>query len=66
MYETYTHKQAMAKLRLESVAALHNFQKKYPDAFIVVSKSAGNDRVTLYDKRALDKFIEIREFLNRR
>lgn len=65
MNETYTHKQAMAKLRLESVAAFHNLKKKYPNAFIIVSKSAASNRVTLYDKQALDKFIEIREFLNR-
>ena len=63
MNETYTHKQVMEKLRLVSVGAFHNFKKKYPNALILVHR--GKDK-TLYDKQALDKFIELREFLTQR
>ena len=65
MNETYTHKQVMEKLRLISVGPLHQFKKKYPSAFILVHQGKGKDE-TLYDKPALDKFIEIREFLIKR
>ena len=64
MNETYTHKQVMEKLKLGSVGVLHKFRKKYPDAFILVHQGKGSDE-TLYDKQALDRFVELRQFLNR-
>jgi hypothetical protein len=65
MNETYTHKQVMKKLRLVSVGAFHRFKKKYPNAFILVYQGKSKDE-TLYNKQALDKFIELREFLKER
>ena len=62
MHETYTHKQVMEKLRLVSVGVLHKFKKKYPNAFILVQEGQRKDE-TLYDKQALDKSVELREFL---
>ena len=65
MNETYSHKQEMEKLGFVSVVAFHNFRKKYPNAFILVHQGKGKEE-TLYDKQALDKFIELRELLAQR
>jgi hypothetical protein len=61
MNEYYTHKQVMDRLGLVSVAALQQLKKKYPYAFVVIRHVRG--KATLYEKQALDKFIELRKSL---
>jgi hypothetical protein len=63
MNETYTSKQAMAKLNLASRSAFYHMKRKFPHAFVVVSTESGN--ITLYDKPALDKFVSILNSLNK-
>jgi hypothetical protein len=57
MNQNYTNKQAMAKLDLTSRSAFYHMKRKFPHAFVVV-QSAESGNVTLYDKQALDKFVE--------
>ena len=64
MTETYTHQQAMVLLRLISHNAFFQLRRKYPEAFVVVSKGAGKSPVTLYDKAALDRFVAISEAIH--
>ena len=56
--ETYTNKQAMAKLDLTSRSAFYHFKRKNPHAFVVVNQGATSGDVTRYDRQALDKFLE--------
>ena len=56
--ETYTNKQAMAKLDLTSRSAFYHFKRKYPYAFVVVDPRTTSGDGTRYDKQALDKFLE--------
>ena len=58
MNQNYTNKQAMAKLDLTSRSAFYHMKRKFPEAFVVMNKSAESGNVTLYDKQALDKFVE--------
>lgn len=58
MNQNYTNKQAMAKLDLTSRSAFYHMKRKFPQAFVVVNQSTESGNVTLYDKRALDKFVE--------
>jgi hypothetical protein len=62
MSETYTNKQAMDKLGLVSIGALHQIKRKYPHAFVVI-RPGTKGIATLYEKKALDKFAEIRQAL---
>jgi hypothetical protein len=59
MNQTYTNKEAMAKLDVISRSAFYHMKRKYPHAFVVVSESTERDSVTRYDGPALDKFTEI-------
>jgi len=59
MNQNYTNKQAMAKLDLTSRSAFYHMKRKFPHAFVVVDQSTESGNVTLYDKQALDKFVEI-------
>ena len=59
MNQNYTNKQAMAKLDLTSRSAFYHMKRKFPQAFVVVDQSTENSKVTLYDKQALDKFVEL-------
>lgn len=66
--DTYTHEQAMARLRLLSHNALNQLIRKYPHAFVVMHQGTGKKgkgAITLYDKQSLDKFAEIREALKK-
>jgi hypothetical protein len=60
---TYTRPEAMKLLGLKqtnSSSSFHYLRSKYPDAFVVVHQGKGKNDLTLYDKQALDKFIEWR------
>lgn len=59
--DTYTRPQAMQALGIVSPSAFHHLRKKYPSAFVVVQQGYGRGKLTLYDKAALDKFIEWRQ-----
>lgn len=59
MNQNYTNKQAMAKLDLTSRSAFYHMKRKFPQAFVVVNQSPESGNVTLYDKPALDKFVEM-------
>ena len=59
--ETYTNKQAMDKLGLTSRSAFYHLKRACPKAFIVVEQGRESSTVTLYDKQALDQFVEILE-----
>jgi hypothetical protein len=56
---TYTSKQAMEKLGLTSRSAFYHLKRSCPKAFIVVEPGAEGDKVTRYEKQALDHFAEI-------
>jgi hypothetical protein len=58
MNQSYTNKQAMAKLDLTSRSAFYHFKRKYPQAFIVVDQRTTSGNGTRYEKQALDKFLE--------
>ena len=58
MNQNYTNKQAMAKLDLSSRSAFYHMKRKFPEAFVVMNESPESGNVTLYDKQALDKFVE--------
>ena len=65
--ETYTVKEAMARLGLKSLNSLLRLERKYPQAFIVVEQTKGvkQKRGTYmhihYDKATLDQFAKTRE-----
>jgi hypothetical protein len=59
MNQTYTNKEAMAKLDLTSRSAFYHIKRRFPHAFVVVNESTEKSNVTLYDKQALDKFVEM-------
>jgi hypothetical protein len=59
MNQNYTNKQAMAKLDLTSRSAFYHMKRKFPQAFVVTNQSTESGNVTLYDKQALDKFVEM-------
>jgi hypothetical protein len=59
--DTYTNKQAMEKLGLTSRSAFYHLKRSCPKAFIVVDPGADTDKVTRYEKKALDQFAEIVE-----
>ncbi len=62
---TYTNKLAMDKLHLTSRSAFYHLKRKFPQAFIVLSRNPESGNVTMYDKQALDKFVETLEALRR-
>lgn len=59
MNQNYTNKQAMAKLDLTSRSAFYHMKRKFPQAFVVVNPNPESGNVTVYDKQALDKFVEM-------
>jgi hypothetical protein len=65
MSQTYTLKQAMDKLGITSHLAFHHLKTKHPHVFIIVHRRNGRNDVTLYDKQALDKFAQMREYLKK-
>lgn len=59
MNQNYTNNQAMVKLDLTSRSAFYHMKRKFPHAFVVVNQRTESGQVTLYDKEALDKFVEM-------
>ena len=59
MNQNYTNNQAMVKLDLTSRSAFYHMKRKFPQAFVVVNESKASGNLTLYDKQALDKFVDI-------
>jgi hypothetical protein len=62
---SYTNKQAMNKLHLTSRSVFRQLKRKYPQAFLVMHEERDPKYPILYDKRALDKFVETLEALRR-
>lgn len=50
----------MIALGIASPTTFHYLRKKYPSAFVVVHPGTGKNNPTIYNKDALDKFIEWR------
>jgi hypothetical protein len=63
--ETYTVKQAMERLGLQSANAFFQLERKYPEAFVVIKRGSGKDAKSRtgieYDKATLERFAERRE-----
>ena len=57
---TYTRNQIMAALGITSPNTFHHLRRSYPQAFVIVHKGTGKGNPTLYDKTAIDKFIQWR------
>jgi len=64
MSEYYTFKEAMERLGLRSVNAFRQLERKYPDVFANVSPYTSKSKAPRYDKAALDKFADMREYFN--
>lgn len=59
MKGTYTRREAMERLGLENPYAFIRLEKKYPEAFVIVTRAA--NKHALYDKAILDRFANWRE-----
>ena len=63
--ETYTLKQAMERLGLQSANAFFQLERKHPEAFVVIKRASSKDAKSRtgveYDKAALERFAERRE-----
>jgi hypothetical protein len=63
--ETYTLKQAMERLGLQSANAFFQLERKYPEAFVIIKRGSGKDARSRtgveYDKATLERFAERRE-----
>ena len=64
--ETYTLKQAMERLGLQSANAFFQLERKYPEAFVVMKRGSNKDAKSRtgveYDKATLDRFAARREY----
>jgi hypothetical protein len=64
--ETYTLKQAMERLGLQSANAFFQLERKYPEAFVIMKRGSGKDAKSRtgveYDKATLDRFALRREY----
>ena len=64
--ETYTLKQAMERLGLQSANAFFQLERRYPEAFVVIKRGSSKDAKSRtgveYDKAALERFAERREY----
>jgi hypothetical protein len=61
---TYTRNEAMTALGIKSRSAFHHLKRKYPTAFVIVNQGTDRGNPTLYDKEALDRFIQWRKAYN--
>lgn len=63
--ESYTLKQAMERLGLQSANAFFQLERKYPEAFVIIKRGSGKDARSRtgveYDKATLERFAERRE-----
>jgi hypothetical protein len=55
--QTYTQKEAIQALGVNSPSAFWHLRNTYPSAFVIVQQGTGKGNPTLYDKAELDKFI---------
>lgn len=62
MNEYYTLHEAMELLGLRSTNAFRQLERKYPDAFVNVNETKHRKKNPWYDKAALDKFHQMREY----
>ena len=62
---TYTNKEPMDKLHLTSRSVFRHLKREYPQAFLVMHEERDPKYPILYDKEALDKFVETLEALRR-
>ena len=65
MNETYNLKEAMARLGLRSANVFFRLEREYPAAFVVMKRAgkSANSRLGVeYDRAALDRFAERREY----
>ena len=64
--ETYTLKQAMERLGLQSANAFFQLERKYPEAFVIMKRGSSKDAKSRtgveYDRATLDRFAERREY----
>lgn len=64
--ETYTLKQAMERLGLQSANAFFQLERKYPEAFVVIKRGSSKDAKSRtgveYDRATLERFAEKREY----
>ena len=65
--ETYTLKQAMERLGLQSANAFFQLERKHPEAFVVIKRGSHKDTKSRtgieYDKATLERFVERRKYL---
>lgn len=63
--ETYTIKEAMNRLGLRSKSTFRRWERRFPQAFVVVKHTKGLKQkkgvIIHYDKATLDMFAEQRE-----
>jgi hypothetical protein len=62
MKEYYLLKEAMERLGLKSINAFRQLERKYPEAFVDVNQGKDKGKKPRYDRAALDRFIERREY----
>jgi hypothetical protein len=63
--ETYTLRQAMERLGLQSANVFFRLERAYPAAFVIMKRTGKNSNGRLgvvYDKTTLDGFAERREY----
>ncbi len=63
MKDSYTRDEAMKLLKLKSTSAFLQLERKYPEAFVVVDRSAHGKAE--YDKAMFDRFIRWRRQFKR-
>jgi hypothetical protein len=59
--KTYTRNEVMQQLGITSKTDFYHLRRTHPTTFVAVEKNTGRPNPTLYDKTALDKFIEWRK-----
>ena len=68
MKETYTVQEAMERLGLKSLNTFLRWERKYPQAVVVLKQTRGMKKRQgmqfHYDKAALDRFAKMREQSN--
>ncbi|HET8671151.1 MAG TPA: hypothetical protein VFM05_11145, partial [Candidatus Saccharimonadales bacterium] len=65
MNDTYTLKEAMERLGLQSANVFFRLEREYPEAFVVMKgtgKNANSRLGVAYDKATLDRFAERGEY----
>ena len=62
MKEYYLRKEAMELLGFTSTNAFLQLARKYPDVFMNVNQHSDKDKNPWYDKAALDRFHQMREY----